>query len=141
MLGYYDPESLQVEETEAAITFISAADHQDKTRVHVKTRSELKRVADGLTDQALHGIAGTDGRVRKVQGTFSRVKGSLRDGIITDAMSRKQTPVRLTFRADGSLPSTGLCIALGEMVDGALMVSKMTVAPMGTVPLPLHGPQ
>jgi hypothetical protein len=43
--------------------------------------------------------------------------------------------------APGDLPSRGLCIAIGEMVDGALMVQRMTLAPIAPTPIPNPHPQ
>lgn len=139
MLGYFDPESLQVGESEGVISFINAADAADIKRVEINTTKDAKRIIAALNDQMKHGVAGLEGRFKKVQGTFNKLPGSARDGIIVDAKTGKETPVRMSFDiGENDLPSRGLCIAIGEMVDGALLVQRMTLAPIAPTPVPNH---
>jgi hypothetical protein len=39
------------------------------------------------------------------------------------------------------VPARGVCIAIGEMVDGALMVDRLTLAPIAPMPMPNPGMQ
>jgi hypothetical protein len=142
MIGYFDPESLKIGETEGVITFVNAADGGDVQEIRIENRKDAKRIIAALKDQMEHGIAGLNGRFRKVQGTFARLPDSHQEGIITDANGRKETPVRIGFELKpGELPGRGICIAIGEMVEGALMVERMTVAPIAPMPVPQQGMQ
>lgn len=137
MIGYFDPDSLKVGDADGVISFINASDAGDIKEVRITSPKDAKRVMAALTDQIKHGLAGLDGRFIKVQGTFNRLPESIKDGIIVNAKTGKETPVRLDFEVKpGELPARGLCIAIGEMIDGALMVHRMTMAPIAPTPAP-----
>ena len=141
MIGYYDPDSLKVEEASGIISFINAADGTDIHEVSITTGKEARRVANALQDQIKHGVTGLNGGFRKIQGIFTRLSDCPTDGIITESDMR-ETPIRATFDTgpDG-LPERGICIALGEMVEGALMTDRMKLAPLPPMPSPQHGMQ
>lgn len=135
MIGYYDPDTLKVGESEGVISFVNAADAKDVTEVRITTVKQAKSVVAALKDQITHGLAGSEGSFRKVRGTFVRLPDSHNEGVITDGKAK--VPARMGFEVkQGDLPLRGLCIAMGEMVDGALMVSRMTLAPIGPIPSP-----
>lgn len=141
MLGYYDPETLKVRENDAEILFRSASDASHTELVHIKTKLDARRVTNGLKDQQQHGLAGLNGRFRKVQGTFALVPGSKNEGIITTPGSGKQTPARLDFAlAKENLPKVGICVAVGEFVDGALLVDSIAISAMTPIPMPGQNP-
>ena len=142
MIGYYDPDSLKVGETEGVISFINASDANDVKEDQINTQKVAKTVVAALKDQMNHGLAGLNGRFRKVQGTFTRVPGSMSEGIIVDAKGGKEVPVRMGFGVKpGDVPARGVCIAIGEMGDGALMVDRLTLAPIAPMPVPNPGIQ
>lgn len=140
MLGYFDPDSLKIGKTSGTITFICAADGGKVQEIAINSRKDAARIIAALKDQMDHGIAGLNGRFQKVQGTFARLPDSEQEGIITDPNNFKETPVRIGFEMkSGDLPSRGICIAIGEMVEGALMVERMTIAPLAPTPAPQPG--
>ena len=138
MLGYYDPDSLRLQKTSGVISFINAADATDIREVSINTCKEARRIASALQDQIKHGVAGFNGRVRKVQGIFTHLPDSPGDGIIADHNTRQQTPIRMEFDADpDDIPDRGICITIGEMVDGALMAWRMKISPLAPIPAPV----
>jgi hypothetical protein len=140
MIGYFDPDSLQVEDSKGVISFVSAADAADVTEIEITTSRDARNIIAALKDQIEHGIAGSEGRFRKVQGVFTRVRESQNEGIIVEG--DKEIPARMSFDVKpGDLPLRGICIAMGEMVEGALMVSRMTLAPIAPIPMPNQGLQ
>lgn len=142
MIGYFDPDSLKLGETDGVITFISASNGSETHEVRIENRKDTKRIVAALKDQMDHGMAGLNGRFKKVQGTFASIPQNPKEGIITDPKSRKETPVRIGFDVKPeALPKRGLCVAIGEMVDGALMVERMTIAPIAPMPAPQQGMQ
>lgn len=139
MLVYFDPSSYTETETSGEITCVNASDANDRHVVPIRTRKQAQAVIDALKDQIKHGVAGKNGRFRKVQGTFFRIENTA-DGIIRSE-SGKETPVRMDFDLSGtSMPDRGVCIAVGEFVDGALMVERMTLAPIAPTPQPMPQP-
>lgn len=137
MIGYFDPDSLIMGETDGVITFINAANGGDVKEVRITTPKQAKQVIAALKDQMEYGIAGLEGRFRKVQGTYSRIPGNNQEGIIVDPSDKKETPIRIGFDIKPhELPHRGICVAIGEMVDGALIVDRMTVAPIAPMPSP-----
>ncbi|MFX4300064.1 hypothetical protein [Pseudosulfitobacter pseudonitzschiae] len=137
MIGYFDPDSLKVGDADGVISFINASDAEDIKEVRIASTNDAKRVISALKDQIKNGLAGLDGRFEKVQGTFNRLPGSTRDGIIVNPGTGKETPVRMDFDVkSGDLPARGLCVAIGEMIDGALMIHRMTMAPIAPTPVP-----
>ena len=141
MLGYYDPDSLRLQKTDGVISFINAADVTDIREVQITTGKDARRIIGALKDQIKHDLAGLNGRVRKVQGIFTHLPDSPGDGVIADTDTNQQTPVRMEFdTAPEDIPDRGICIAIGEMVDGALMAWQMIVDPLAPMPAPTSSP-
>ena len=139
MIGYFDPDSLQINETNASITFINATDNTDTHEVSITTSKDAKRVIRALKDQTQHGFAGLNGIFKKARGILTMLPGNneFKDGIITDPDSRKEIPVRMNFNTKtDELPNRSICIAVGEVMEGALMVDRMTIAPIAPIPAP-----
>ena len=135
MIGYFDPDSLKVDEAEGVISFVNASDANDIHPVRITSASTARTVAAALRDQLTHGLAGFEGRFRKVQGTFRRTPNRHDEGIITQEGT--PVPARMGFDVKpGDLPERGICIAVGEMLDGALSVSRMTLEPIAPLPRP-----
>jgi hypothetical protein len=142
MIGYFDPDTLKVEENRGSISFVNAADGDDVQEVEIASTNDAKTILAALNDQMTFGIAGRHGSFRKVQGTFTRNPGSKNEGIILDPDTGNEIPVRMAFDVKpNDLPGRGICIAVGEMIEGALMVERITVAPIAPMPVPQQGIQ
>lgn len=146
MIGFFDPDSLKIGETSASISFVNAADVNDVHEVIINSIEDAQRVQTALQDQLTLGITSLNGSYMKVQGTFTKSPGSHNEGIIVDAGKarrdgNREVPVRMAFDTkEGQLPDRGICIAVGEMVEGALMVFRITLAPISPIPAPVQSP-
>ncbi len=128
MFGYYDPETLDVQERTAEIDFIEAASGETR-RVSISGSSHARQIAHSMGDQCVHKIAAMAGPMRAVRGSMVFLPGDPDSGLIApEGGSGKPVPLRLAFDVShGDLPSSGYAIVQGAETDGAILVNRIAI--------------
>lgn len=131
MFGYYDPESLTLDEGRHVMNFISAGNIDDVTRIVIDTREKAAEVIAALGEQKAHFIAWLGGGIERVSGSL-RVSESHPDEGVMQTKDGRIVPIKMDFTpAQDQIPRFSLCVATGVREHGALRVAKMIVQPIG----------
>lgn len=140
MFGYYDPESLTVENDHARLSFINAMNADDIHEVRIETRKDAERIKSALRAQRDHAIGVLDGTITRIAGSLRVTEGYPDEGVIIDRENRR-TAVKMGFMPqEGELPRDSICVAVGYMQNGALHTAKLLMRPITPAQAPENTP-
>jgi hypothetical protein len=132
MFGFYDPRSLAVKDRSASIDFINSMDASDVTSVQINTIDELRAVSSALKTQKERGIASLKGEIIEFRGSIVLLDRN--EALLTPEGGTEDEIIPMEFGfdvTDCDLPEHGFAIGEGVKVDGAIVIYRLAVQPIG----------
>ena len=127
MFGFYDPQSLSVEQDKASILFINARDADDIHVVEASSPDEVAQIRKGLENQQSMKISALGCDVVRMSGLIIMSQASPGEGII-QSRENGNIPFVLDFDIPKEqLPQKTRGMVLGFKQDGALIVDRIAV--------------
>ena len=128
MFGFYDPQSLTIEEDKASILFINARDINDIHVVEITTPEEARRIEASLETQKVMKITALDGEIVQKYGLIVMSVSSPGEGVI-QVPGERNVPFVLDFEPpESGLPPKTRGLVFGYQKDGALVVDRIAVS-------------
>lgn len=136
MFGFYDPSSLKVGERQAAIDFIDSTKGL-LTQVEITSSEKARSIARCLKMQTRLGIASLQGELQELTGSLIFNPADPSEGMMRPQGESRIVPIKLDFEVEpDSLPRNSIARAVGVFVEGAFIVAKVAMKPLGPAPEP-----